>query len=267
MTQVNINNQLVYQENISNIDSVSFFNLNQKIYSATKFQEIVGIFLSNILDGGDDFIRWESFYFEGNNDGIEIFIKNSDFKENLNKATWHGPYTNKINPINSLGRYLQFLIVIRDDGTKNGQIESLGLRLISSQDSVKFFTKSFDIGFSPEHILLSYNGTISEDSITRFYVSGENTSDLNKYYQIKPNKIESLKNFSLFSKNIKIMIEMIGNSKIPVEIDEFSLILSGDGYKKINKKQDLSSAPELDTDYNSSSSEVGGFVVGISSVK
>ena len=267
MTTININNLSTYNENIPDIEKITFINLGQKAYSALKFDEIVGIFSSNILDGGESIVKWDSFSFVGNNDGIKIFVKNASSKLDLESSSWEGPYINKENKFNYFTkRYLQILIVIFDDGNKNGEIESLNLTLISSQNTVKFFTKTFDIGFSPEHILISYNGTVSEDSVLRFAVAGDNTVDLGKYHFIEPNKIEKLSDFSLFSTNLKIMMEMTGNSKIPVEIDEFSLMFSGDDSVKINKESLNVEASNVNEEYSVNIYDLGNIIIGNSTI-
>jgi len=265
MAIININNKINYKENIPNIGKIYFFHLGQKTYSANKFNQIVGTFTSNILDGGEKLIRWNEFDFEGNNSGIKFFIKNASSKEDLQNASWVGPYVNKNNSLrNFKKRYLQFLVIIVDNGNQNGTIESLNLSLVSSQNTVKFFSKSFDVGFSPELILVSYNGNASEDAIIRFAVAGENTIDTSKYFFLEPNKITDISDFSVFSKNLKIMIEMSGDSQIPITIDEFSVMFSGDEYKKINKEKSTYITEEEKESVQSSL--VGSIIIGTSKI-
>ena len=51
-----------------------------------------------------------------------------------------------------------------------------------------FYTKSFNLGFSPSQILLTYNGIASEESSISFYVSSNDTADLKYFKEVIPDK-------------------------------------------------------------------------------
>jgi len=244
MTTIKINNNII-TGNIDNIDEVSFTYLYNKIYGAIQTEELYGIFTSSPIEATSNIIKWKELQWSGtqdNNSKIYIFLRCSSSKDLLVNTKWTGPYYNFIEDIEHFkDKYLQFMIVLKTD-LKNHvlpRVDLINLSFFSTENAVRFFTKTFDIGFTPKHILLTYNAEESDSSIINFAVSSDDSTDLNTYQYISPNKIEELKDISLLSENIKIMIEMIGTSEIPVKIHEFATLFSGDEIEeqsKINKK-------------------------------
>ena len=237
MSNISINKISFVQDN-NNFQSVSYNYLGRKIYSSSKIDRITGVFTSNIIDATTNFIAWEKVIWTGiqTNYNIALYIKNSDSIQDMNKESWKGPFYNKEVDLSSFDMsYLQFMFVMVYDGVTNPQIDSIDIKFISSQDPVHFYTKLFDLGFSPKTILLTYNAEDTIDSVVRFAVSVQDTTDIKKYQFIEPNKIETLLNLSPLASKLKLMIEIIGDSGIPVKIHEVALQVGGDGAARLSK--------------------------------
>ena len=238
MTDININNLITIEENIPGIKSVKFNYLGKKVISVNRIDRIVGVFTSDVLIANSSFLKWDSISWVGTtlDRNVSIFVRTGTTIDEAKYSKWKGPYFDKFFNIDTLtGQYIQFMIVLVADQITNPIINSLTLNFISSQDSVKFYSKYFDLGFSPKNLMLTYNATESLDSIIRFAVTSQDTVIEDKYQFISPNKIEELVNLSPNASGIKFMIEIIGNSGLPVEIHEVSLAIGADQVSQINK--------------------------------
>ncbi len=134
------------------------------------------------------------------------------------------------------------------------QINSIELNFISSENSKLFFSKTFNIGFRAEHIILTYNADKSDDAVSRFAVAGEETTDISKYQYINPNMMQELYSIPLYSDKIKLMMELAGDSGIPIKVHEISFMFSGEKYDRINIETVLSTSST--SSFSSSSSSL-----------
>jgi len=252
MTKITINKANIVYKNIPDIKNISFDVFNSKVYSAIKVEKMVGVFVSQPITGDSSWIAWKNLVYDVSKPyGVDVYVylKSSETLSGLNNNySWNGPYLNGNNDMSDIsGKCFQFIVVLLNDGNaKNINYEhitvantpifrSISLEYYSSESAVKFYTKTFSLGFNPKHILLTYNGSVPDNSIVRFAVTGEDTIDIGEYQYIEPNKIEELSGLSVLSENFKLMIEMLGSKEDPVIVHEFAFMVSGDETTKINK--------------------------------
>jgi len=234
MTLFIINKTKQFYRYIPMIKTVTFDYIGEKVHSATKVQRMYGYFVSKPISIDTGFASWENLSWNGSKPcGTDIwfYVKSASSQSDLSVAMWSGPYLNAINDISDFkGNFLQFMVILSMDGSSCGipALNSIKLSYFSYQNDAKFFTKTFDLGFVPKHVLLTYNGTVSQDSIVKFAITGFDSIDPVDYQYIDPNKIEELSQISVLSDKIKVMIEMTGDTGVPVIIDEFALMFSGD---------------------------------------
>lgn len=236
MTSININNISSIPTTIKGINSASFNYTGKKMYSTSKISTITGVFVSNIIEAPTNFLSWDSIIWEGNSSNFNLgfFVRSSD--TNINNSKWYGPFYNKNFDISFLKRkYFQFLTTLVLKDSTYPSLNKVSINFISSQNSAMFYTKLFDIGFSPKTILLTHNSSYSTDSIVRFAVSAQDTTDIKKYQFIEPNKMQDLINLSPLASGIKLLIEMSGTSTIPVVINEIAFSLGGEKATRVNK--------------------------------
>jgi len=253
MTDIIVNKTKVKLDGLSGIKTVSFDFLNHKVYSAQKIEAMCGFFVSSVIDAGSSLINWKEMLWDAVKPigtDVAIYVKSAISNQSLDISMWNGPYFNVTTDISNLnGRYLQFMVALCNNGTKSDydryfvtpMFNSITLSYYSSSNASKFYTQAFNLGFVPKNILLTYNGDIPSDSIVRFAVSGFDSVDPNDYQYIAANKIEELDKLSLLSDKIKLLIEMIGNSQVPIVIHEVALMFSGDQQLRLN---DMSSSSE-----------------------
>ena len=240
------------------IDNTSFNYVGGKIHSATQFDRIYGIFISDLIIAEEYILKWNQMSWELTEDlnsKVFIFAKSSDNHEALQRVQWSDVLTNSPADISTMaGRYLQFMVVMRCDNNNLivPRIDKINISYFSSESMVKFFTKAFHLGYRPKHVVLTYNADETDDSIIRFAISGDDSVIASKYQYIEPNKIQYLNGISITSKNIKVMIEIVGTSDTKAQVHEFALMFSGNDAIRVNKEAMVSSSSS-----SSSSSSLG----------
>ena len=268
-----INKTKTVSADINGINNISFDYLGEKVYSVEKIQKLIGVFISQTVVGENQLVSWKEVSWvaeklEGTD--IALYIKIATTESGLDNAEWNGPYYDSPTDLSDLkGKYLQFIIVLSNDGTgrrinyehievaSTPVLSSISLSYLSADTAIKFYTKAFDLGFVPKHVLLTYNNKITDDAIVRFAISGFDSIDSNDYQYIDPNKIEELSGLSTLSTKIKVLMEMIGDSSIPITIQEFALMFSGEDQLRLNKissSSSNSSSSSIDSSSSSSSS-------------
>jgi hypothetical protein len=258
MTTININNTSSITTSIPHIVSANFNFIGNKVHSALKIQDIYGTFVSNIIEAASSFIRWHKISWEeikNSTNDIKMFIRTSDTREELNAAMWNGPYIDGNVDLDSVyGKYLQFCVIIKkryDHAENVPSISNINVKYYTSESSARFYTKAFNVGFTPKTAILTYNADLNEDAIVRFAISGIDSPDTSYYQYLEPNKIIQLDSISYLSDNVKIMMEMIGTSQSRVVVNEFAIMFGGEDTFRVNKAYTESSSS---LEYSSSSS-------------
>lgn len=213
----------------------NFTCLHEKIYSAEKIDQIVGVFVSDILCPPTHFAYWNNISITSTNiDKCHIYFKSANSLDVLKVAKWN-EFKKEFNEVDIYGTYGQIMLVMIGDEDSFPTVEEIDVEFVSNQDSAILYTKYFPLSFSPKNILLTYNADDTENNLITFAVSCQDSIDSSKYKTINPNKIEDLSSINLSSKGIKIMATLVGNSKIPVKLHEFSFMVGGDTVDKINQ--------------------------------
>jgi hypothetical protein len=146
------------------------------------------------------------------------------------------------------------MVVMTTDTTYIPEVRDVNVRYITSNVATNFYTKAFHLGFKPETILLTFNADLSDDTIVRFSVAGDDSIDPLDYQRIEPNKIETLTDISVFADKVKILMELAGEFTTDIAVHEFAFIVGGNDVERINKFELESSSMSMSTDSSESSS-------------
>ena len=258
-TQININQTIITTVDIPNISSVTFDYLGEKVYSADRYERIYGIFVSDPIIASSNLLKWNQISWDATKDSnseIFLFVKSGVSESALEITPWSNLLINSPSDISKFtGQYIQFMIVMRCDNQEFSipNVDRVSLSYFASESAVRFFTKAFNLGFKPKHVLLTYNADETDDSIIRFAISGEDSADLTKYQYIDPNKIEKLTGISRTSEHIKVLLEIVGSSETEIVVHEFALMFSGEEASRVNKLA-MESSSSSSSSYSSSSS-------------
>ena len=217
---------------------VFFHSTGNPAFSAEKIQRLVAVFEGPIVDGGSSLLSWKELSWTlsvPSNTRLYLFFRASASTTGIEETPWNGPHLNGSKDIDDqTERYLQICAVLYSDGSSVTEtldtpvLSSVRMSSYVSSAAQKFYTKTFNTGFKPKHILLTYNGTIQEGSLVQFAISGEDSVNDDDYQLVEPGKVIELDEISSLSENIKVLLRATGSTEIPFVVDEFAAAFSGD---------------------------------------
>ena len=255
MALIEINNITIVQTNIPGINNVSFNYIGEKVTAIMPIEKLYGVFTSDQIIADDGFVRWLDLVWTGDQNELDIafFVRSSE--ESLTNEKWSGPFYNKEFSLERhTGKHLQFMTVLITDGSYVPKITNIVARYISSTNSSNFYTKAFNLGFKPETILLTFNADLTNNTVIKFFISGDDSIDPRDYQEIEPNKIETLSNLSEFSDKIKVLMKLSGEFNTDISVHELAMMVGGNDAARINKFENQSSDSSDSSDSSSSSS-------------
>ena len=229
------------------ITSVNYYQLTAPIFSGRRIGSVIGIWESDSIDGTSDLLSWKEIVLSCTKPtGSDVYVFVSNQATTTEDPVWRGPYRNDTTEILSFSeQYMKIRAVLIQTGevpyvygyqpNLGPTIESITLKGISSGSASKFFTQAFNIGFNPQHILMTAETDIPSGSIVRFGVTNLDTINLEKYQFFDLHEITKLNRLPVTGEKIKIYIEMSGNSGDSIVIDEFAVMFSGEGQVEVNR--------------------------------
>ncbi len=244
------------------------------------YEEVFGIYLSNIFDGGTDMRFWKtiswtpdqssfptgtSVQFEVRTAATESELLTKEFNtlqindkevkidpftvsgSNILNFSFTGGGDNPDNIV--INRFIQVKMTLKSKVRDVfPSIDDFTITY-SKQNSVNFFTNTFNLKSNLVRALLVYNGDNKFDSnqvaltdiqfgiSTEEVVDGEVTTNFSNYKIIPVNEAFSLNQIGLETgKNFKIGIRLIASSEEVPDVDEFALLWESEGQpEQINK--------------------------------
>ena len=229
----NENNKLFDVWLAENEYEVYFYPKEEPVFSASKIYKMFAVFESPYIDGGNGFVSWNKLkvnYDKFENNEIYTYVRASDSADDSG-LSWTGPFLQQEYDISNLNQqFIQIKIVMSVNylNVVSPALKSINIGYFKLGSEEKFFTKTFNLGFKPKNIILTYNGAIPDSTVIQFAVAGKETTNSSDFHVIAPNAIEDISKKSGMGDKMKIMISGIGNKNVPFVIDEFSIMLSGD---------------------------------------
>lgn len=229
------------------LTTASFHQMTVPIFGGSKLGSVIGIWESDIIDGTSTLLSWKQIVLsctKPTNSDIYLFVSNQD--TTTETQVWNGPYRNNLTSMLSFTkRYMKIRAILIQKGDLSylydyhspigPSIDQITLKGVDSGTSSKFFTKAYEIGFSPVHILMTAETNIPDGSIVRFGATNIDTTDLSKYQFFNLNEITKLNKMPVTGQKIKLYIEMSGSSGESIVVDEFAIMFSGEGVDELNR--------------------------------
>ncbi len=228
MEQINITNN-------TGLNEVFFMQLEKPVFSTTKYNKVFGIWESEFLDGDGSLIAWKNIiinYFKTEDSDVYLFFSNNENKND--PPVWNGPYKNNEILLSLFKkRYIKIRIVIIDYKSNNDDqynisthVQSMFLQCLQSGISSKFFTKSFDLGFTPHYFLFTSEEDVPPGAMIRYGLANIESNNIDKYHFFEKDKIIKLQETPISGNKVKILIEMLGTKGDPVIVHEFAVMFS-----------------------------------------
>jgi len=251
MATITSNDVYVFSKTVSGVAAVDYTYLGDKMYALQEIEKVVGVFVSDLIIGDANIISWNDLSVtitKYTDTDVYLYVRSST-DTSFEGVDWYGPFFNDSNDISSMkGQYLQIMAVLLNKNASPPDntpvIEDITASFYASSSAVEFYTRSYDIGFVPKHIVLTYNGTIPDDAMVQFAVSGFDSVDPNDYQVVEANKVVKLDELSVLSDKLKVMLSLFGSGGVgvTVSVSEFALLVSGDSQVYINADESSSSS-------------------------
>jgi len=201
---------------------------DNKFYSADKIDEERGEYLSEIFDGTNDLVKWETISWQATelfNTQAIVYIRSSTSQNDILIADWVGPFYNYqssgVDISHLVGQFIQFKVVLIS--TEKGITPSFhraSIRAITSE-SIHFFTTNFTMPSRIERGIITSRKVIPVSADIVFGINTTNSIDWTEYQPVDENRIF---NVTQTGTNLRVGIKLISPNRSliePVEFDEY----------------------------------------------
>jgi hypothetical protein len=201
---------------------------DNRFYSADKIEEERGEYVSEVFDGSNDLVKWETISWEAvqlENTTVSVYIRSSTSQNDILVADWLGPFDNSqaagVNISSLVGQFIQFRAVLTS--TEKGITPSFSrasIRAITSE-SVHFFTTNFTMPDRINKGILTSQKIVPVSADIVFGINTTNSVDWTEYQPIDENRIF---NVNQTGHNLRVGIKFISPSReliTPVAYDEY----------------------------------------------
>ena len=227
---------------------VFYYPIGETVYSAHRAFRFVAVFDTRPIVPSGDVSSWKQMKIDGtipqDSAFLWLYVKSAETANGLDSVEWRGPY---INPTSweDISSENKKIICIRAvffsysetlDSITSPLIDKLSVSATMLGDEGKFFTKTFDLGFVPKHVVVTYNGDESSLNLVQFALAGAETINEVEYQIIEPNKIVSINEIPELAQKMKLMVKAAGTREDPYSLDCFAIIVGGDGKTELNQQ-------------------------------
>ena len=201
---------------------------DDRFYSADKIEEERGEYISEIFDGTNDLVKWETISWEATqlfNTQVSVYVRTSTSENDILVADWIGPYANSLSSgvdISSLsGQFIQFKVVLTS--TEKGvtpSFHSANIKAITSE-SIHFFTTNFVL---PARILKGIITSQKVVPVSADIVFGLNTTNSVDWTEYQPVDENRIFNVNQTGTNMRVGIKLVSPNRslvTPVVYDEY----------------------------------------------
>ena len=203
-------------------------NSDKKFYSGSRIEEEKGVYESEIFDGTNDLVRWDTISWqvtELDNTSVLMYVRGSSSKTDILLEEWVGPYTT-VNSggldISSFGyKYFQFKVeLISQQKNISPLFHRASIRVIT-KEAVHFFTTNFILPSSVRKGLLTSEKITPIAADIVFGINSSNSVDFADYQIVDENR---LFNNNQSGENLRVGIKLISPSRSvlePVDYGEY----------------------------------------------
>ncbi len=188
---------------------------NRVFFSGNQIDEEVGIFESEILNGSNDLVSWQSISWESiepDGTSVNVQVRSGITEDDITDSDWSANVVTGVNGEASLehitDQYLQFKVIltstIRD---LSPSLSSVTIRNLTSQSS-HFFTTNFVLPSRPIKGLLTSKTYMPVSSDVVFGINTKNSTDFGDYQIIEPNRLFSTVQ-GQFGSNLRIGAKLL----------------------------------------------------------
>ncbi len=192
-----------------------------RYYSADKIEEERGEYVSEIFDGSNDLVKWETISWEAEqfvNTTVSVYIRTSTSRNDILVADWVGPFINSqsagVDIGSMVGQFIQFKTVLTS--TTKGITPSFyraSIRAITSE-SIHFFTTNFTMPTKINKGIITSQKVVPVSADIVFGINTTDSVDWTEYQPVDENRIF---NVNQTGHNLRVGIKLISPNRSLVE--------------------------------------------------
>lgn len=211
----------VHEGRIVDIDSTGTITYtydspnNKSFFSADQIDQEVGIYISEIINGSNDLVAWQSITWESEEPSgtvVNIQIRSGVTEDAVTGSEWSTNLIKNIDGYVSIehvtDQYIQFkAILVSQVRDLSPSLSSITLRNLTSQAS-HFFTTNFVMPSRPIKGILTANTYLPVSSDVVFGINTKNSVDFGDYQIIEPNRLFTTTQ-GQFGENLRIGAKLL----------------------------------------------------------
>jgi len=201
---------------------------DDRFYSAGNIEEERGEYVSEIFDGTNDLVKWETISWDVSelfNTQCLVYVRTSTSNSDILTATWQGPYysyqSSGVNLSHLSGQFIQFkAVLISTEKGITPTFHRATIRAVTSE-SIHFFTTNFVMSDKINKGILTSQKIVPVAADVVFGINTTNSIDWTEYQQVDENRIF---NVNQTGHNLRVGIKLISPNRsviVPTEFGEY----------------------------------------------
>lgn len=198
---------------------------SNSFFSADRVEQEKGVYTSEIFDGTNDLVKWESISWiatEMVSTEIKMYVRTSSSKNDILLEEWVGPYNNTqasgVDISHFSGQFVQFKVeLLSDIKDVSPTFHKATIQAITSE-AIHFFTTNFAMTGRIHKGILTSQKLVPVSADVVFGINTTNSVDWNDYQIVDENR---LFNVNQIGENVRVGIKLISPSRTLTEADAF----------------------------------------------
>lgn len=198
---------------------------NNNFFSADKVGEEKGVYTSEIFDGTNDLIKWDTLSWQATemaNTEVKIYVRTSTSRNDILLEEWVGPYYNTqasgVDLSHFSGQFLQFKIELTSKVKDiSPTFHKATIQAITSE-AIHFFTTNFVMTGRVHKGILTSQKLVPVSADVVFGINTTNSVDWSDYQIIEENRIF---NVNQIGENVRVGIKLLSPSRTISAADAF----------------------------------------------
>jgi len=219
-----------------------FYPAGAQTFAANRRAQLCGVWDSQVIEAPKGFVNWSSIDWTATVPaGTQLYFWTRTGPTGVDGIPWAGPYLNPNgSPLPAGSAFLQVRAVLYAsawpaDPAPTPVLSQFSAKALISSTASVFYTAAFNMGFNPQYVLLTYNGTIPEGAVVRAAVAGIDSADPADYQFVEPGVVTRLNGLPRVDEKLKVMLQVLGRQDVEVTITDLALNASGDGQTHLNR--------------------------------
>ena len=198
---------------------------DNRFYSADKIEQEVGEYISEVFDGTNDLVKWETLSWEVTelfSTQVLMYVRTSTSQNDILIANWQGPYyasqSSGVEISHLSGQFIQFRAVLTSSEKGVTPIfHRASIRAITTE-AIHFFTTNFVMPTKLNKGILTSEKIVPVSADIVFGVNTTNSIDWTEYQPVDENRIF---NINQTGHNLRVGIKLISPNRLTTVPKDF----------------------------------------------